>query len=75
MPKFVSIPEAALHLGVSEAEVYRLIGTGELEAVVEVYGDENPGGRRDSGALSHLRISTASLAAHRETMNSPERPA
>lgn len=62
MASVATIEEAARLLGLTVDEVYRLVGTGELDAVVEIPGESDA---LKSSTLSHLRIDTEVLSAYR----------
>ena len=59
----VSIADAAEFLDVTDAEVYRLIGTGELDSVIELGGGPETD---QTGPLSRLRIGSEVLSAYRQ---------
>jgi hypothetical protein len=60
MAKLVTISEAAEFLGCTEDDVLALIGTGELDATIDLTDESGP------ETISHLRISSSVLSAYRQ---------
>lgn len=75
MPKLVSIPDAAEFLDLTENDVYRLIGTGDLEVTIELDLVDDPDSSdasvrvepEGSRAISRMRIASTVLSAFRRT--------
>ena len=73
MAKMVTIPDAAEFLGLTEDQVYRLIGTGDLEVTIalDLVSDRGPGhepstdGPDGIRAISRMRITSTVLSAYR----------
>jgi hypothetical protein len=73
MAKMVTIPDAAEFLGLTEDQVYRLIGTGDLEVTIalDLVSDRGPGDHPSTAepdgtqVISRMRITSTVLSAYR----------
>jgi hypothetical protein len=73
MAKMVTIPDAAEFLGLTEDQVYRLIGTGDLEVTIalDLVSDRGPGDESSTAepdgthVISRMRITSTVLSAYR----------